>query len=61
MEMDLIIWNRDGKTMKFENVTDLTYNTHEISFKYKGVSTGKQRRAVFFVTNITGFAPSYAE
>lgn len=60
MEKDksLIIWNKDGSTMKFEKVTNFqwTWQNDTITFEYFGVSTQVKRNAVFSIKNISGYA-----
>ncbi|WP_301357544.1 hypothetical protein [Enterococcus spodopteracolus] len=60
MEKDksLIIWNKDGSTMKFEKATNFqwTWQNDTITFEYFGVSTQVKRNAVFFIKNIAGYA-----
>ncbi|MEC3942605.1 hypothetical protein [Enterococcus mundtii] len=60
MEKDksLIIWNKDGSTMKFEKVTNFRdeWQNDTITFEYFGVSTQVKRNAVFFIKNIAGYA-----
>ncbi|ONN40023.1 hypothetical protein [Enterococcus mundtii] len=60
MEKDksLIIWNKDGSTMKFEKVTNFRdeWQKEQISFEYFGVSTQVRRKAVFYTNNIAGYA-----
>ncbi|MFW8619694.1 hypothetical protein ACF3OA_13320 [Enterococcus thailandicus] len=57
----LIIWNKNGSTMKFEKVTNfknayLSSGELRISFDYFGVSTQVKRNAVFFIKSIAGYA-----
>lgn len=55
--VDLIIWLKDGKTMRFEQVENYTDdNDGWIGFVYQGVSTGKKRVATFYEKNIAGIA-----
>lgn len=60
MEKDksLIIWNKEGSTMKFEKVTNFRdeWQKEQISFEYFGVSTQVRRKAVFYTNNIAGYA-----
>lgn len=60
MEKDksLIIWNKNGSTMKFEKVTNFRdeWQKEQISFEYFGVSTQVRRKAVFNTNNIAGYA-----
>lgn len=57
-DRSLIIWNKNGSTMKFEKVADFqwTWQNDTISFDYFGVSTQAKRNAVFFTKNIAGYA-----
>ena len=56
MPKDLIIWTKEGKTMKFEQVTNLEVNDEYIDFYYYGISTQKNRKARFITSSIAGFA-----
>ena len=58
MEKDksLIIWTKNGSTMKFEKVEDFDVNDVAIRFEYFGVSTQVKRKAMFMLDNIAGFA-----
>lgn len=55
--IDIIIFLKDGKTLRFEKVEGF-YEDDEgwIGFVYQGVSTGKERVAVFYINNIAGYA-----
>lgn len=57
-DTSLIIWNKNGSTMKFEKVTNFqwTCQNDTITFEYFGVSTQVKRNAVFFIKNIAGYA-----
>ena len=54
----LIIWNKDGSTMKFEKVTNFIedWQRDQISFEYYGISTQVRREATFYIKNIAGYA-----
>lgn len=57
-DTSLIIWNKNGSTMKFEKVTNFLdeWQRDQISFEYFGVRTQVKRRAVFYIRNIAGYA-----
>lgn len=57
-DTSLIIWNKNGSTMKFEKVTNFLdeWQRDQISFEYFGVSTRVCRKAVFYTNNIAGYA-----
>lgn len=57
-EEDIIIFLKDGKTLRFEKVENFNEDEEEgwIGFVYQGVSTGKERVAVFYLNNIAGYA-----
>lgn len=57
-DRSLIIWNKNGSTMKFEKVTSFidTWQTDQIVFEYFEVSTQVKRRATFYTKNIAGYA-----
>ena len=58
----LVIWNTNGNTLFFENVTDfenvanLEGDLYLLKFKYFGVTTQTKRDAFFNQNNIEGFA-----
>lgn len=54
----LIIWNKNGSTMKFEKVTNFIedWQRDQISFEYYGISTQVRREAIFYIKNIAGYA-----
>lgn len=53
----LIIFLKDGQTLKFEMVTDVRlYEENIISFSYYGISTGVNRRATFHARSIAGWS-----
>ena len=57
-EKSLIIWNKNGSTMKFEKVTNFIedWQRDQISFEYFGMSTQVRREAKFYTKNIAGYA-----
>lgn len=57
-EKSLIIWNKNGSTMKFEKVTNFIedWQRDQISFEYFGISTQVRREAKFYTKNIAGYA-----
>ena len=59
----LIIWNKDGSTMKFEKVTNFIedWQRDQISFEYYGISTQVRREAKFYTNNIAGYALEQVE
>lgn len=50
----LIIWLKDGQTLKFEDVKDFRIDI--ITFNYHGVSTNVRRNAGFNIDSIAGWA-----
>lgn len=52
----LIIFNKNGETLKFEQVTEFKEMSDWISFKYYGLSTQTKKSAVFYKSNIAGYA-----
>lgn len=56
-DVDVIIFLKDGKTLRFQQVEGF-YEDEEgwIGFVYQGVSTEKERVAVFYIANIAGYA-----
>ena len=55
--IDIIIFLKDGKTLRFEKVEN--FNEDEegwIGFVYQGISTGRERVAIFYLNNIAGYA-----
>lgn len=57
-EKSLIIWNKNGSTMKFEKVKNFIedWQRDQISFEYFGISTQVRREAKFYIKNIAGYA-----
>lgn len=57
-EKSLIIWNKNGSTMKFEKVTNFIedWQRDQISFEYFGINTQVRREAKFYTKNIAGYA-----
>lgn len=56
--MDLIIFLKNGNTLRFEKVENYNDKGSEIRFDYHGVSTNVVRNASFQKSNIAGAAPS---
>lgn len=57
--MELIIFLKNGDTLKFENVTELQrdYNyINIITFNYVSASTHKKKNAMFFSNHIAGMS-----
>jgi hypothetical protein len=57
--MELIIFLKNGDTLKFENVTELQrdYNyINIITFNYVSASTHKKKSAMFFSNHIAGMS-----
>lgn len=52
----LIIWLKNGETLKFEHVEELREYDGTITFSYFGVSTQVKRIARFIHYNIAGYA-----
>ena len=54
---DIIIFLKDGKTLRFEKVENFNEDEEgRIGFVYQGISTGKERVAIFQNANIAGYA-----
>lgn len=56
MEKSLIIWTKNGQTLKFEKVYYLKEDDRTLSFQYHGVSTNTTREARFNLVEVLGFA-----
>lgn len=56
MEKSLIIWTKNGSTLKFEQVRGLKQDDRTLSFQYHGVSTDTTRDAAFNLLEIIGYA-----
>lgn len=53
---DIIIFLKDGKTLRFENISAFDDTSDDyIGFVYQGVSTGKERVAIFCKDGIAGY------
>jgi hypothetical protein len=52
----MIIWLKNGQTLKFEQVKNMNANEIGIEFDYFGVSTRVERHAIFFKGDFAGFA-----
>lgn len=58
MYKELTVFLKNGTTLKFENITGLSFNLLEnsVSFYYVSMSTGKKKRANLFLDNIAMYA-----
>lgn len=55
--IDIIIFLKDGKTLRFEKVENFNEDDEgRIGFVYQGISTGRERVAIFYLNNIAGYA-----
>ena len=57
--MELTLFLENGKTLVFENVTNIkqdSYITSMVEFKYISASDGKKKRAVFSLNNVIGLS-----
>lgn len=57
--MELTLYLENGKTLIFENVTDLeqeSYVTSLVTFNYVNVEDGKKRMAIFSFNNVIGLS-----
>lgn len=62
--MELVIFLKNGNTLKFKDVTELKrdYNyINIISFDYVSASTHKKKNAIFFSNHIAGLSFSEKE
>jgi hypothetical protein len=63
-KMELVIFLKNGNTLKFEDVTELKrdYNyINIITFNYVSVSNHKKKNAMFFSNHIAGMSFSEKE
>lgn len=58
MGKSLILWTKNGSTLKFEQVTNVKQDATNLAFRYHGVSTDTTRDAIFHMTEIVGLALS---
>lgn len=58
MAQSLIVWTKNGTTMKFEKVMHFQTDDLNITFQYHGVSTDTTRNAWFNTSEILGWALS---
>ena len=58
MYKELTVFLKNGNTLKFENITGLSFNLLEnsVSFYYVSMSTSKKKRANLFLNNIAMYA-----
>lgn len=57
--MELTLYLENGKTLRFENVTNLKKEyrfDHVITFNYLSASDGQQKRAAFSTKNVLGLS-----
>ena len=57
--MELTLFLENGKTLRFENVTNLeqeSYVTSLITFNYVSASDGKKKRAIFSFNSLIGLS-----
>ena len=57
--MELTLYLENGKTLRFENVTNIkqdSYITSMVEFKYISVSDGKKKRACFSLNSVIGIS-----
>lgn len=57
--MELTLFLENGKTLIFENVTNLeqeSYVTSLVTFNYGNVEDGKKRKAIFSLNNVIGLS-----
>lgn len=57
--MELTLYLENGKTLRFENVTNLeqeSYVTNLVTFNYVSASDGKKKRAFFSLNSVIGIS-----
>nr|DAK21244.1 MAG TPA: hypothetical protein [Caudoviricetes sp.] len=57
--MELTLYLENGKTLRFENVTNLeqeSYVTNLVTFNYVSASDGKKKRACFSLNSVIGIS-----
>ena len=57
--MELTLFLENGKTLRFENVTNLeqeSYVTSLVTFNYVSASDGKKKRAIFSFKSLIGIS-----
>lgn len=57
--MELTLFLENGKTLRFENVTNIkqdSYITSMVTFKYISASDGKKKRAFFSFNSLIGLS-----
>nr|DAT24340.1 MAG TPA: hypothetical protein [Caudoviricetes sp.] len=58
-KMELTLYLENGKTLRFENVTNIkqdSYITSMVEFKYISASDGKKKRACFSLNSVIGIS-----
>ena len=58
MYKELTVFLKNGNTLKFENITEFSFNLSEdsINFYYVSMSTGKKKRATALLYNIAMYS-----
>lgn len=58
MYKELTVFLKNGNTLKFENITDFSFNLYSdnVNFYYVSMSTGKKKHANLFLNNIAMYA-----
>ncbi len=57
--MELTLYLENGKTLRFENVTNIkldSYVTSLVTFNYVSASDGKKKRAIFSFNSLIGLS-----
>lgn len=57
--MELTLYLENGKTLRFENVTNIkldSYVTSMVTFNYVSASDGKKKRAIFSFNSLIGLS-----
>lgn len=57
--MELTLYLENGKTLRFENVTNIkldSYVTSMVTFNYVSVSDGKKKKASFTFNSVIGIS-----
>lgn len=58
MYNELTVFLKNGSTLKFESITELSFDLldNSVNFCYVSMSTGKKKRAKLLVNNIAMYA-----
>lgn len=57
--MELTLYLENGKTLRFENVTNIkldSYVTSMVTFNYVSASDGKKKKAIFTFNSVIGIS-----